>query len=681
MTDLPTGERRERRSSDAPRPADQERRSGIKMTPRQVAARRPPGYFEGSTSTFIALALFIFLALVSLGLGFSRPSQREAPLAGAFEQSGTFSYSAAPKVPTPVYPTGSVATGAPIYPSLVNDVVLRFSYRFSSGLPHHVSGTIELKALLLSQSDTWQEVSVIKVPATFTGDTVSIANSLSLKALYGLIDTVSAQSGVTGAAYVADIQPIVRITGEVGGRPIRENFSPVLPFTVAPTVITLNNAIAAAPPGATYVAPSATSELATTLHPSQSGSVDHLVANVAAIAKYDVNVGLLRVVGMIFAGLALALALAHDVLRRRKSVRSEEEQIALRYHCVVVPVSGLSAVDVERIDVAGFTDLAGLAQYLERPILYATNGNERTFAVDDEHRRYVYRPPLDDLVTAQTTPPSNDTAKPPAIRPKERRHRRSRKAKVTLGAAGTLVVLAVTATLMASFTATNTVPASNAGSSRQALAVSQLAPAGCNSLALVGLVQGAGTLKNSQSNVLILGSTGSDAITDTGTDNCIIAGGGTNSVTGTPSDICISGATLQVAAACPTTAPLANGVTAAATSLNYNYYGGQEQLTFANSKAITAMNVTIRVAQTTGVTYNSEYNSFPTGSITQSHSTGGGVITYTYVLTGPSIPASYSGGDVIAQFGGTGSVRVTTADTWSVTTTSGGVTSTLTGTF
>jgi len=68
---------------------------------------------------------------------------------------------------------------------------------------------------------------------TFEGDTASVVASLPLKGLYGLIDVVSAQSGVTGAAYLADVQPVVRITGEVGGQAIEESFAPVLPFTVA----------------------------------------------------------------------------------------------------------------------------------------------------------------------------------------------------------------------------------------------------------------------------------------------------------------------------------------------------------------------------------------------------------------------------------------------------------------
>jgi general secretion pathway protein G len=124
-----------------------------------------------------------------------------------------------------------------------------------------------------------------------------------------------------------------------------------------------------------------------------------------------------------------------------------------------------------------------------------------------------------------------------------------------------------------------------------------------------------------------------------------------------------------------------NGVTGVPTSANYSYYGGQEVLTVHNPSAITAMTITIKVAQTTGVTYNSDFNSFPGDAGSNGHSTGGGKITYTYVLSaGHSIPANDSGA-LGAQFGGTGSPRTTSGDTWTVTSTSGGVTSTISGTF
>jgi len=254
-----------------------------------------------------------------------------------------------------------------------------------------------------------------------------------------------------------------------------------------------------------------------------------------------------------------------------------------------------------------------------------------------------------------------------------------------------ILFVCVVITLSATFTASNTVPQSNSGTSKQPVQTYQVVPVACGSLALTSIVEGSGTFSNSRANVLILGSAGSDIITDTGGGSCIVAGGGTNTVVGTAGDVCITGPTLAVASPCPTgspttttttTAPLGNGVTAAPTSDNYNNYGGQERLALSNRFSITAMTITINVAQTTGVTFNSQSNSFPGGALNQTSTISGGVITYSYVLgVGQVIPAGYANGIVYAQFGGTGSSRSTSGDTWTVTSTSNGIVSNLTGTF
>ena len=105
-----------------------------------------------------------------------------------------------------------------------------------------------------------------------------------------------------------------------------------------------------------------------------------------------------------------------------------------------------------------------------------------------------------------------------------RRSRRLRRPQHVIAArvgAG-IVVLLVTITLVTSFTASTNVPVSRAGTSAQTRLIMQLAPAGCSSLSLTVLVQGSGTFSNSQSNALVLGSAGSNTITDTGTGNCIV---------------------------------------------------------------------------------------------------------------------------------------------------------------
>jgi len=389
-----TGERRSANGSgsEATRP-EQERRSGITMTPQQVATRRAPSYFEGPKSTLITLCFLVLLAVVFLGVGYSRPLLRTAPLNNAYRQAGTFSYSAALNAPTAVYPSGVVKTGDPVYPSLVSSLGLNFKYQFVSPLPHHVTGTIQLRTLVLSSTNTWKSLSTGTAATPFTGDTASVSTTLALSGLYALINTVSAQSGVAGANYAVDVQPVVRITGAVAGNPIKATFLPVLPFQVAPTALTLDVPVAPAPPGATYVAPTAASALAAGLNPVQSGNVPHIYPNMVSVLKYEVRVSLLRSGGVVLAVLALLVAVLHDILRRRKTVRSDEEQIAKQVGSLIVPVDRLADVDGSaRLVVLDFAHLAGLAHYLERPILYEMRDGQRRYEVDDETRRYVYQP-------------------------------------------------------------------------------------------------------------------------------------------------------------------------------------------------------------------------------------------------------------------------------------------------
>jgi signal peptidase I len=526
-----------------------EQRSGTATSPQHAASRRPPPYLEGPTWSLVSLGVALLLALLVSAVGFSRPIHRVAALPGAYQQTGSFSYSAAVKAPTDVYPSGVVKTGQPIYPSVLDAVTLRFEYRFRSALPHHIKGTIELRALLLSTTDTWQELSTVVPSTTFTGDHASITTDLPLAALYTLINNVSAQSGVAGANYSADIQPVVHITGTVGNKPINEQFSPVLPFAVAQTVIRIDVPVAPPPPGATYVPESASAGLASTLHPVKLGSVPHVVANEVAIAKYKVPVSVLRILGIVFGVLALILAVLHDRLRRRRAKQSDEERIASRFHTLIVPVASLALPPGPvPIAVPDFVHLAGLARFLERPILYEVRDGSRTFAVDDDTRRYVTsavdrrqrRAPSDETPGDTTAYPKPDP-KPAATAPPSRHA--TKRSMVVRGAAG-LLVLAVATTLTMSITASTSVPVSNVGQSIRARQFVELSPAGCSSLTLSTLVNGSGTVTNNASNALILGSAGVDHITDNGQDNCIVGGGGKDQVAGTPTDVCIIGPTV-----------------------------------------------------------------------------------------------------------------------------------------
>ncbi len=549
------------RRSDDRRPQDSRARAGESGPP--TKSRRPPPYFSGPRSSLIALGVVATLAVLMLGVGYSRPADRIGTMSNAYRQTGAFSYSGTANAPTSVYPTGRVGTGDPIYPSLIDTVTLRFAYRLVSALPHQTTGTIEMRALILSESDTWKEASTV-IPATkFTGDKTSISVDLPLASLYDLIDAVTLESGATGANYSVDIQPVVHVTGTVGDQPIDQKFTPVLPFAVSRVSIRVDAAAAPPPPGATYEAAAAGTALAAALHPTAAGSIPHLGANDITIAKYQVPIPALRVLGIVFAVFALALALIHDRARRKGVKWSDEELTAKRLHALIVPVQALGSPEGQKsVAVPDFANLAGLARFLERPILYQVSKGSRIYAVDDESLRYYTvatnrrqpRPaPAAKSGSEQSPeePPPADPGGDPPSGGRGRFHKRqvssasapagrSRGAWVARGVAG-LFLLSVITTLTLSSTASTTVPVSRAGQSSHPLQVAQVTPLGCASLALTQVLTGSGNMYNNSSHVLVLGSAGTDRITSDGKFNCIVGGDGKDRVSAENSDVCIVG--------------------------------------------------------------------------------------------------------------------------------------------
>ena len=104
------------------------------------------------------------------------------------------------------------------------------------------------------------------------------------------------------------------------------------------------------------------------------------------------------------------------------------------------------------------------------------------------------------------------------------------------------------------------------------------------------------------------------------------------------------------------------------------------QLQVANTGSLTALSITIVVQRTPGVSYSGQYNTVG-GQIAQTNSSTTAAITYQFTLAaGQTLPAS-TGRTFAVQTSGNGSLHPTAGDTYSVTYTSGGTTTTTTGHF
>ena len=93
--------------------------------------------------------------LLALLVGFTTPVAHMIPSQGAYNQTGTFSYTSTLDRPEAAYPDGKVTTGQPVFLTAFKTLEVGFGYRFVSQLRHHVTGTIGLEAVLSSTTSSW----------------------------------------------------------------------------------------------------------------------------------------------------------------------------------------------------------------------------------------------------------------------------------------------------------------------------------------------------------------------------------------------------------------------------------------------------------------------------------------------------------------------------------------------
>jgi hypothetical protein len=126
-------------------------------------------------------------------------------------------------------------------------------------------------------------------------------------------------------------------------------------------------------------------------------------------------------------------------------------------------------------------------------------------------------------------------------------------------------------------------------------------------------------------------------------------------------------------------APVGGVVISSAVTASSPWFG-EQQVRITNTAPITALSITIVIQRTTGVAFSGQYNTVG-GQIVQSNSSTAAAVTYQFGLAPGQTLSAGNGRIFAAQRGGTGSAHPTTGDTWTVTYTSGGVTTTQSGTF
>ncbi len=144
--------------------------------------------------------------------------------------------------PGPVYPTGTVTTGDPIYMQLVHRITVTATYQLKSAAPHQVHGTIRMRGTLTNTSG-WRRSFWLAPPKAFVGDRARTSALIDITRLQSLTNRISAQIG-SGGDYTVAIVPRVRVSGQIAGQPIRTAYGPSLSLVLgAPQFLSGTSAI------------------------------------------------------------------------------------------------------------------------------------------------------------------------------------------------------------------------------------------------------------------------------------------------------------------------------------------------------------------------------------------------------------------------------------------------------
>lgn len=352
---------------------------------------------SGLEFALVCLALAL-VAGTAAAFAWARPTATSKYL--RYTQSGRLSYSG--HVPAgSIYGSG-LATGEPIYTSLVHNLEVGFTYQFSSGAPAVLSGTERLVATI-SNGQGITHPFVLSKPRSFHGDGSSMTGKLSLSALSAAANAFEKAAGASlEGGYTVTISPSVTVKGRLGPKPVSASFSPQFNFSYAGNALLPGTGTQ----GGSTTGTTANEGGAAPFTPSSSGSVTVPNARPANFLLPSLKVSTARVVFLVmFAVLAAAGALAGR--RPFGEVTSEDEsvRIASRYGPSLVEVATLpgfpSVVPVEISSIAG---LVRVSRQLECPMLYCRGQGGRStsvYAVLDNGTLYRYDVPRPTAVEAE----------------------------------------------------------------------------------------------------------------------------------------------------------------------------------------------------------------------------------------------------------------------------------------
>ena len=327
----------------------------------------------------ILLFGMLALACASLLLGifaFLRPTTRAVADDIAYQQSGTFSYSAT--APAGVYDTDSVQTGDPVFRRVTSAVDVQFVYHLTADEPADLHGSSRLLAEV-GDAGGWKRAIELQPSTDFSGNTFTAQGSIDLAHVQALIDHFEQQTGIQRQQYALAIVARTTVQGMLSGQELRDEFAPRLEFLLDRQQLQLAQTRGGANDPFAQ---------------SQQGILKRSRQQPNTLAPLGLTLEVASARRMALAGLGLALggALLLGYQMRRAAQGGEPARIRHTYGPLLIairdsqPDLGAAIVDVSTID-----DLAKLAEQYGSMILHAQRGDEHYYFVYHGNLAYRYR--------------------------------------------------------------------------------------------------------------------------------------------------------------------------------------------------------------------------------------------------------------------------------------------------
>ena len=334
----------------------------------------------------------------------SRPLTTATTRRLPYLQKMSFSYRA-PTRPGPVYPSGTITTGQPVFIALAHHVTIRAAYSFSTQSSASVTGT-EAVSMRLTGPTGWSRTISLSPLRPFTGTHTATTVTIDLEAIQSLLAQVQRLTGIPpGSDYGVAVNAVIHIRATVARVPVRATFAPQADFALSPLQLQPGSSGSAQHGGGLNTrSPGSVSV--------SSGAPD--TVSVASISLSVQRLRLLAVAGLMLSLLATTL---FAVVLRRSWAFDEASRIRGRYGHLLVPIAPADDLGWPPIDVASIRALAKLASCSGQMILHSSSNGTDTYMVSNEGTVYRYRARRASVVWGEWSDVSQHGARRPDLQP------------------------------------------------------------------------------------------------------------------------------------------------------------------------------------------------------------------------------------------------------------------------